>query len=98
MTINRKPKLRIKKKNYSSTDEIQKLPKAIIETITIGNSIIKRITHNPGWKWSQDVKPLVGMDSCPNHHLFYVLSGRLAIVMTDNKKDELIPGDIVDIP
>jgi hypothetical protein len=33
-----------------------------------------RITAQPGWRWSTDVKPLANTASCQAPHLGYVLS------------------------
>ncbi|QSQ27518.1 cupin domain-containing protein [Pyxidicoccus parkwayensis] len=52
----------------------------------------------PGWKWSRDVKPIAGTESCQSSHLGYVISGRLAVVMDDGTKAEVGPGDMVVIP
>jgi len=55
-------------------------------------------TFEPGWRWSQDVKPIAGTDSCQVHHLGYVLSGRMHVVMDDGNEIEVGPGDACDIP
>jgi hypothetical protein len=52
----------------------------------------------PGWKWSQDVKPIAGTESYQVAHAGYVLSGRLAIVMDDGTRAEVVAGDMVSIP
>jgi len=52
----------------------------------------------PGWKWSQDVRPLVGTESCQTPHSCYIVSGRLAIAMDDGTRGELGPGDMALIP
>ena len=57
-----------------------------------------RATFQPGWKWSERVKPIVGTDSCEVSHLVYTMSGRMAIRMDDGKKIEVGPGDVVSIP
>jgi len=42
-----------------------------------GAAAILRGEFEPGWRWSEDVKPLVGTDSCQVHHLGYVISGSM---------------------
>jgi hypothetical protein len=37
----------------------------------------------PGWKWSNDVKPLAGTDSCQVAHVGYVISGRMVVRMDE---------------
>lgn len=52
----------------------------------------------PGWKWSQDVKPIAGTDSCQVAHSLYVVSGRMAVKMDDGTQEEMGPGDVAIIP
>jgi hypothetical protein len=54
-------------------------------------------TFEPGWRWSEDVKPIAGTESCQATHLIYCLSGRMGIRMDDGTEGELGPGDVVSI-
>ncbi|WP_163997133.1 cupin domain-containing protein [Pyxidicoccus caerfyrddinensis] len=63
-----------------------------------GGSIVGRGVFEPGWKWSQDVKPIAGTDSCQASHAGYVISGRMVVAMDDGTQAELGPGDIAIIP
>jgi Cupin domain len=47
---------------------------------------------------SEDVKPLVGGESCQVAHFQYVISGRLHIVMDDGTEFEVGPGDVMHCP
>jgi quercetin dioxygenase-like cupin family protein len=51
----------------------------------------------PGWRWSEHIKPIAGTDSCQTAHLGYVLSGRMHIVMDDGSEGEVGPGDTAHI-
>ena len=51
----------------------------------------------PGWRWSEHVKPIAGIDSCQTVHLGYVLSGRMKVVMDDGTEGEVGPGDVSSI-
>ena len=59
---------------------------------------VMRATFEPGWKWSEWVKPLVKTESCQVQHLVYVVSGRIAIQMDDGQTVEYGPGDVGLIP
>ncbi len=52
----------------------------------------------PGWKWSRDVRPIAGTETCQASHACYVVSGRLAIAMDDGTAGEMGPGDMALIP
>jgi len=52
------------------------------------------VKFEPGWRWSECVKPIVGTDSCQVIHLFNVISGRMVVRMDDGSEAELRPGDV----
>jgi ketosteroid isomerase-like protein len=55
-------------------------------------------TFEPGWRWSSDVKPIAGTDSCQTRHLGYVISGRMHITADDGTESEVAAGDAFDLP
>jgi quercetin dioxygenase-like cupin family protein len=89
---------RAERKNFGSPDEIRTFKKGKIELLNIGGGIVGRLTLEPGWRWSQHVKPLVGTEWCEAPHFQYQLSGRLHIVMADGTEFEAVPGDVTALP
>ncbi|MFN2609788.1 MAG: cupin domain-containing protein [Actinomycetota bacterium] len=85
-------------KTFDKPDELKTPPKTKIAIVNIGASSVHRGTFEPGWKWSEDVKPTAGTDACEIHHLMCGISGRLKISMNDGTEMEMGPGDVVDIP
>jgi len=65
--------------------------------VTVAGITLYRETLQPGWEWSEHVKPNVGGDTCQKRHLKYMVSGRQAVVMDDGTKMELAPGDFAVI-
>jgi mannose-6-phosphate isomerase-like protein (cupin superfamily) len=53
-----------------------------------------QVSLQPGWKWSESVKPIAKTDSCQAAHHGVVVSGRLHTVMDDGTQEELGAGDI----
>jgi len=68
------------------------------EMITIAGRPVGRGTFEPGWRWSVNVKPIAGTESCQVSHLGYVLAGRMRIMMDDGTSQELVPGDVFAVP
>lgn len=54
-------------------------------------------TFEPGWRWSEHIKPIVGTEQCEAHHLIYCISGRMKIVHSDGSEGEIGPGDVTVI-
>ena len=87
-----------RKKNFNSPEETRDVDKGKVEVLNLGGAQVMRATFQPGWKWSECVKPIVGTDSCEVSHLVYTISGRMAIRMDDGKEVEIGPGDVATIP
>ena len=85
-------------KDLSSPDETRPFPKGRMEVVTLGGVTIGRGTFDPGWKWSECVKPIAGTASCQVAHTGYVVSGRMMVVMDDGTAAEAGPGTAVVIP
>lgn len=68
-----------------------------LELVTVGGHEIGRGVFEPGWRWSQDVKPLAQTDSCEFAHLGYIVSGRMHVYMDDGSEGVLGPGDVFSI-
>jgi ketosteroid isomerase-like protein len=63
-----------------------------------GGLTLMRARFEPGWRWSNDVKPIAGTDSCQTRHLGYVLSGTMQVRMDNGTEQTLRAGDMFDLP
>jgi hypothetical protein len=85
-------------KNVSSPDETRDFSgMGTGAAITIAGRPVLYSTFQPGWRWSEHVKPIVGTDKCEATHAMYVLSGRMGIAHDDGTEVEVGPGDVVVI-
>jgi len=80
-------------KSFDSPDETRTPPKTKVEVVRIGGETAARFTFEPGWRWSEAVKPVVGTDSCQARHVGAVVSGRLRVRHSDGSEGEAKPGD-----
>ena len=69
-----------------------------LQLVNVAEGAVGRATFNPGWRWSQHVKPIAGTESCQAAHMGYVISGRMTIQMDDGTKDDFGPGDVMVCP
>jgi len=85
-------------KSFDSPDEVRPFEgKGQAEVLNIGGQVVGRATFEPGWKWSENVRPIAGTDSCQVSHLGYVVSGRMRVYMDDGSEGEVGPGDVMAI-
>jgi hypothetical protein len=86
-------------KNFDSPDETRPFEgNGQAEVVVVGGRTIGKGTFEPGWRWSDNVKPIAGTDDCKVSHLGYVASGRMKVFMSDGSEGEVGPGDVFAIP
>lgn len=86
-------------KNFDSPDETRPFEgKGKADVVEVGGQTVGKGVFEPGWKWSNNVKPIAQTDSCQVSHLGYVLSGRMRIYMDDGAEAEVGPGDVFAAP
>ena len=84
-------------RNFDSPDETRRPDKTTLEMVSVGGTTVGRGTMQPGWRWSENIKPIVGTESCQVHHLGIVLSGRIHIVHDDGSEGDISAGDVFSI-
>ena len=90
---------RVEIKSFDSPDETRRFEgKGQAAVVNVGGRTIGKGTFEPGWRWSENVKPIAGTDSCQVSHLGYVVSGRMTVRMDDGSEGSVRPGDVVAIP
>ena len=85
-------------KSFGNPDETRIFEKGRADIITLGDMTVARTTLEPGWRWSEHVRPLAGTASCQVHHMGFVVHGRTRIVLDDGTTQEMGPADVYEIP
>ena len=86
-------------KSFDSPDETRPFEgKGQAEVVNVAGQAVGHATFESGWRWSDNVKPIAGTDSCEVSHLAYVLSGKMRVFMDDGAEREVKAGDVIAIP
>ena len=85
-------------KSHGSPDEVRSPDKTRVEVVRLEGFTLGRFNFEPGWRWSQCVKPVVKTDSCQASHVGYAVSGRIAVRMNDGTQKSIAAGDSYTIP
>ena len=85
-------------KSHESPDEVRAPAKTRIEVVQLEGFTIGRFNFEPGWRWSECIKPVVRTDQCQASHVGYAVSGRLAVRMKDGTEKTIKAGDSYTIP
>lgn len=88
----------IERKSLGTPDEVRTFPQGKLELVKLISGTVGRATFQPGWRWSECVRPIVQTKSCQVDHFGYIVSGRMHIRMDDGTEAEFGPGDAMHIP
>jgi hypothetical protein len=78
--------------DFDSPDETRSPAKTRVDVVHKGATTAARFAFEPGWKWSECVKPVAGTDSCQARHVGVVQSGTLRVSHEDGTEIDLGPG------
>jgi len=85
-------------RDFAKPDETRQFPNGRAEIIETEGGTIGRLIFEPGWRWSNDVKPVAGTELCEAPHFQYHLSGTLRIRMADGSEFDATPGEMTYLP
>lgn len=89
---------KLNSKSHSSPDEVRSPSKTRVEVCQHDGFTIGRFNFEPGWRWSECIKPVVKTESCQVSHVGYAVSGSLRVKMQDGKEQAIAAGDSYTIP
>ncbi|MGX5831294.1 cupin domain-containing protein [Mesorhizobium sp. 43Arga] len=85
-------------KSHDNPDEVRSPDKTRVEVVRLPGFTLGRLNMEPGWKWSECVKPVVKTDSCQVSHVGYVVSGTITVKMNDGTQKTFTKGTSYTIP
>jgi quercetin dioxygenase-like cupin family protein len=85
-------------KDFASPDEVRTFDHGKAEILNVGGGEVGRYTIEPGWRWSDHVKPIAGTELCEAPHFQYHVSGVLRIKMDDGTEFDCRPGEVSLLP
>jgi hypothetical protein len=90
---------KLEAKRFDTPDEVRPFTgHGHVDLVNLTTGLVGRGTFEPGWRWSTDVKPLAGTESCQVGHIGYCVSGRMTVHMEDGTETEIGPGVVFHIP
>ena len=85
------------KVDLNQPDETKVTPKGKLQLVTIGDFTFGVRTLEPGWKWTEHMRPIAKTETCEIRHIGYVISGRMGFLMNDGTELEVGPGEAFDV-
>ena len=86
------------RKSLDAPEETRTFGHGKVDLVQLEDGAVGRAVFEPGWRWSQDVKPIAQTDSCQAAHVGYVISGRMTVVSDSGEQQDYGPGDVMAVP
>ena len=89
----------IEVQSFDTADIKNTLPddKGEAAIVEFGDMKITRLRINPGWRWSEHIKPMVGTDSCQVRHIGVITKGQVHVVHDDGTETTYGAGDAYSV-
>lgn len=87
----------IEARDFATPDEVRTPDKTKIELVKMAGGQIGRYVFEPGWRWSDCIKPVAKTDSCQVEHIGYCISGGLRITHVDGSVQDIAAGMVYRI-
>jgi hypothetical protein len=84
--------------DFGSPSETREFPNGKVDLLRIGGAEIGRLTLQPGWRWSTDVKPIAGTQLCEAPHFQYHVAGTLRVQTADGRVFDAVAGQVTALP
>ena len=69
------------RKSLDAPEETRTFSNGKLELVNLDTGPVGRATFEPGWRWSTDVKPIAGTQTCQTAHMGYVVAGRMVVTV-----------------
>ena len=83
---------------FAEPDETRTFERGQVDLVDIAGTQLGRLTLEPGWRWSEHVKPIAGTDLCEAPHFQYHAAGTIRILMADGTEFDAGPGEVTALP
>jgi len=89
---------RLQRRSFSEPEDTRRFPNGELRTVALDEVVFGQYRLEPGWRWSNDVKPIAGTTTCQHRHLGYCMEGHLRVAMADGTTMDILAGDAYEIP
>ena len=88
----------LESKRFDEPDEVVSLPLLTEHVVVLGEVHVARTVHEPGWRWSEHVRPVMGTASCTHQHQGVLMSGQIEVETDAGARRVIRAGEAFNIP
>ncbi|XAS67033.1 cupin domain-containing protein [Micrococcaceae bacterium Sec5.7] len=85
-------------KSFDVPDKKRWPDKAEVDLVTIDDYSVARLILDPGWRWSECIKPMEKTEFCQHHHLGFCVSGVMEVETSEGIHSTIHANDTYTLP
>ena len=90
--------VKLQRRPFGEPDDVREIPYGRLETYDMGEIRIGRSVLQPGWRWSESIKPIAQTELCEYHHIGLCVSGSARIRMREGAELLVEAGQFYEVP
>jgi class 3 adenylate cyclase len=90
--------VKLQRRPFGEPDDARAIPHGRLETYDLGEIRIGRSVLQPGWRWSESIKPIARTELCESHHIGVCVSGSARIRMREGAELLIEAGQFYEVP
>ena len=90
--------VKLQRRPFGEPDNVRKVPFGRLEIYDLGDVRWARSILEPGWRWSESIKPIARIELCEDHHVGLSVSGSCHVAMRGGAELVVGPGQFYEIP
>jgi class 3 adenylate cyclase len=89
---------KLQRRIFGEPDGVHEVPLGRLEIYDLGELRVGRSILEPGWRWSESIKPIAGTELCESHHIGQCVSGACRIRMRGGAELVIEGGQFYEVP
>jgi class 3 adenylate cyclase len=89
---------KLQRKAFGDADDVRVIPNGQLETYDLGDIRMGRSVLQPGWRWSESIKPMARTEWCESHHIGLCIAGACRITSREGAEIVITPGHFYEVP
>jgi class 3 adenylate cyclase len=90
--------VKLQRRPFGEPDSVREVPFGHLETYDMGEIRLGRSILQPGWRWSESIRPISRTELCEYHHIGVCLSGRMHVRAREGAELTIEAGQFYEIP
>jgi class 3 adenylate cyclase len=90
--------MKLQRRPFGDPDDVREVPLGRLEIYDLGEIRLGRSILEPGWRWSESIKPIARTDYCEDHHIGFCVSGVSRVRSREGAELLIGPGQFYEIP